>query len=112
MLLLAVLLQIPGPALAADPAKGRDTFKVCAACHSNAPDAIGPSLKGIVGRTAGTLPGFRYSGPLKRSGVQWTPDKLRNFLKSPQSVIPGNRMPYSGTTPEVAADLVAYLATL
>ena len=110
--LLIIAALSAAPSRAADPAHGREAFQVCAACHSGTPEAMGPSLKGVVGRAAGSVPGFRYSGPLKRSGIQWTPDKLRAFVTSPQSLIPGNRMPFSGTSPETAADIVAYLSTI
>lgn len=85
-------------------------FAPCAACHNAAPDALGPDLTGVVGRTAGTVPGFRYSGPLKRSGLVWTPQTLRAWLIDPQATVPGNRMPYSGASPEDADRIVAWLA--
>jgi cytochrome c len=111
-LMLLLLIAAPGPAVAADPVHGRDAFQACAACHSDAAAAIAPSLNGIIGRPAGTLPIFRYSGPLKRSGVVWTAETLRSFIAAPQTVIPGNRMPFSGASPQEAADIVAYLETL
>ena len=110
--LLWLLAAAAVPARAADPIHGRDAFRVCSACHSGAPGAIGPNLEGILGRPAASLPSFRYSGPLKHKGIIWTPDNLQAFLVDPQSVVPGNRMPFSGTTSEIAADIVAYLTTL
>jgi cytochrome c len=81
----------------------------CLACHSEAADAPGPSLKGIVGRSAASLPDFRYSGPLRRSGIVWDEAKLRAFVTDPQSVVPGTRMPYAGTSPQEAARITAAL---
>lgn len=82
---------------------------VCAACHTEAADAPGPSLRGIVGRPAASLPDFRYSGPLRRSGIVWDEAKLKAFVTDPQALVPGTRMPYAGATPEEAARIVAAL---
>ena len=59
----AVVLMaiVTTPAAAADAAHGKVVFQTCAACHSDKPDAIGPSLKGVYGRKAGSLEDFRYS---------------------------------------------------
>ncbi len=37
------------------------------------------------------------------------PDNLVKWLRSPQSVIPGNAMPNTGLTEEDARDIAAYL---
>lgn len=87
-----------------------EVYAPCAACHSGKPDALGPDLAGVLGRTAGSAPGFRYSGPLKRSGIVWTRQTLREWLIDPQALVPGNRMPWSGTSPEEADRIAAYLA--
>ena len=82
------------------------------ACHTGEPDALGPDLRGVVGRKAGSVEGFRYSGPMTRSGVVWTPETLRRYLQDPQSVVPGTRMPINGISASDAASIVTYLATL
>ncbi len=98
------------PAAAADLAHGALVFKTCAACHNDRPGALGPDLKGVVGRPAASAPGFRYSAPMARSGVVWTEDALRSFLKAPQSLVKGNRMPFAGLDrPEDVDDVIAYL---
>jgi cytochrome c len=98
------------PVAAADAAHGAELFKTCAACHSDRPGALGPDLQGVVDRPAGSLPSFRYSGPMSRSGVVWTEGALRAFLKAPQTVIKGNRMPFGGfDEPEDIDDVIAYL---
>ena len=46
----------------ADPAKGADVFKKCAACHNadkGGPNALGPNLWGVVGDTAAAGRGGR-----------------------------------------------------
>ncbi len=52
---LMLLLASAGVASAADATHGKLVFQTCAACHSDKPDAIGPSLKGVFGRKSGSL---------------------------------------------------------
>lgn len=72
-----------------------DATAPCAACHildQSTGRRAGPGLYGIVGKTAGTQPGFAYSAAMKDSGIVWTPETLDAFLASPQGVVPGTRM--------------------
>jgi cytochrome c len=103
----------PGPhAAAADAARGKELFITCAACHTEKPDAIGPSLKGVFGRRSAALDDFRYSNPMKRANVVWDAVTLRAFLVDPQVTVRGNRMPFGGvTSPADADDLAAFLET-
>ncbi len=74
---------------------------------------IGPMLKGIVGRSAGTVAGYTYSAANKNSGITWSPEKLFQYLEKPQRVVPGTKMTYPGMTdPQQRADTIAYLSTL
>jgi cytochrome c len=101
------------PALAADAQHGKEVFQVCAACHTDRPDAIGPSLKGIFGRKAAALDDFRYSNPMKRANLTWDDANLRAYVSDPQAKVPGNRMPFAGLhDPKDADDVIAYLKTL
>jgi len=86
-----------------------EPLAACLACHTEAADAPGPSLNGIVGRPVASLPNFRYSGPLRRSGIVWNEANLRAFITDPQSVAPGTRMPYAGASPQEAARITAAL---
>jgi cytochrome c len=110
-ILIAALLAaaMATPALAQD--HGKQVFQTCAACHTGA-DGLGPDLKGVVGRPAGSLPDFRYSGPMKRSGLTWTPETLHRYLTDPQGVVPGNRMPMAPLSPADADAVIAYLQTM
>lgn len=112
--LVAVLATLSaGSALAAgDAAKGKRVFNKCKACHSLAAGQkrIGPSLHGVFGREAGTLPGFNYSRAMKESRIVWSPETLSEYLTKPKSFIPGNRMAFAGLRKEQdLADLMAYL---
>jgi cytochrome c len=101
------------PAAAADLDHGRQVFRACAPCHSEKPDAIGPSLKGVVGRKSASLADFRYSGPMRRAKLVWDDGNLRQFLADPQAKVAGTRMPFGGLTDaRDIDDVVAYLATL
>ena len=60
---------------AADPAKGEQVFKKCAACHNADPggaNALGPGLFGVMGKPHGAHPGFAYSDALKGVPGTWT----------------------------------------
>lgn len=105
-----------GPAWAqGDTSAGQKIFSTeCAVCHSNVPggSGYGPSLAGVVGRKAGSLPGFDYSSALKSSGLVWNKATLSQFLTGPSQLVPGTTM--QATVPSTAerTDLIAYLATL
>ena len=103
-----------GTAQAQDAQKGQKVFAQCAACHAtDGHNGVGPSLKGIIGRKAGTAPGFHYSHAMKRFGKTWDASLLNTYVANPQALVPGNVMPFSGLPgAEDRADLVAYLATL
>jgi cytochrome c len=84
-----------------------------AICHSTAPgrNVIGPSLHAVVGRKAGSAPGFNYSPALQASGVVWTPANLDSWLTSPRAVVPQTRMSFAGLHASAdRADVIAFLA--
>jgi cytochrome c len=109
----AAMLFLSVYAHAADLDHGKQVFAACAACHTEKPDAIGPSLKGVVGRKSGALDDFRYSGPMRRANLVWDEVTLRQFVANPQAKVPGTRMPFDGLSGEKDVDdVVAYLATL
>jgi cytochrome c len=111
--LLVLLALAAGPAAAADAEHGKVLFETCAACHSDRPDALGPSLKGVFGRHAASLDGFRYSNPMKRANLVWDEANLRDYISNPQAKVKGNRMPYGGmSNPGDVDDVVDYLKTL
>jgi cytochrome c2 len=98
---------------AADPEKGKAVFEQCAACHSldGSGDYDGPTLKGIMGRKAGSLEDYRYSAAMKRADVVWDAATLDKYVTDPQALIPGNRMAFAGIADkDQRDDLIAYLA--
>ena len=101
------------PAFAASADHGKTLYTACQACHTEKPDALGPSLKGVVGRKSASLEDFRYSPAMKRANLTWDEATLRDYLRDPQTKVKGNRMPFSGFANAADADdVVAYLVTL
>lgn len=110
---ILLLALAPSSVVAADVDHGKALYQTCAACHTERPDALGPSLKGVVGRKSAALEDFRYSNPMKRANLVWDEDNLREYIKDPQAKVKGNRMPYAGLTDgKDVDDIVAYLKTL
>ncbi|WP_431280651.1 c-type cytochrome [Humitalea sp. 24SJ18S-53] len=113
LLLAVALVATAPPARAADPARGEEKFaQDCVACHTMTGEhGLGPGLRGVIGRRAGSLEDFRYSPAMRRSAVVWSPATLEAFLAEPQGVVRGNRMPFGGVENATdRADIVAYLA--
>jgi cytochrome c len=78
---------------------GEKVFKkFCMACHTveAGKNKIGPSLDGVVGRKAGTAPGFNYSDAMKNSGITWNNEILEKYLADPKGTVPGNKMAFAG----------------
>ena len=114
---ITALLIVCGSAVHAecDPEPGRKQYAKCAACHAVEPEVhgAGPSLSGIVGRTAGTQPEFLYSEVMTDAEIVWDAHSLSAFLKEPQSLVPGNVMPFGGMRNDAQREaLICYLATL
>ena len=96
-----------------DPEAGRKLFATaCGACHALDSNKVGPKLDGVVGRRAGSVPGYPYSAALARAGVTWNSETLDKWLAGPQAFVPGAQMPF--TLPDAARrrDIIAYLRTL
>ena len=110
---LAVSTIVASAQEAGDAAAGEKVFARCKICHQigeGAKNAVGPVLNGVVGRKAGTVEGYNYSAANKDSGIVWTDDKLREYLKNPRGVVPGTKMIFPGLTSEKDLDnVIAYL---
>jgi cytochrome c len=119
--LIAIAAMVAAASLAApawaagDAAAGAVTFKAkCGLCHSvvAGKNGVGPSLFGVVGRGAGSAPGYSYSAANKASGKTWDEASLDTYLTNPKAFVPGTKMVFPGLAN--AADrgnVIAYLAT-
>ena len=111
MLLGLMVLVVTGSAWAESAAvRGRQIYERCQGCHSIDRDRAGPRHRGLFGRRAGTVPGFKYSDAMRRSGIVWTAATLDRFLAAPTKAVPGTTMGFDGVKdPRERADLIAYL---
>jgi cytochrome c len=115
----ALVLAVAGMADAATSAPadsqqqvqhGEQVYARCQACHALAQDRVGPHHCGLLGRRAGSVPGFAYSQAMKDSRITWDEKTLNQFLSGPLKAVPGTSMTYDGV-PDAKdrADLIAYL---
>ncbi len=102
-----------GAALAQDAAAGETSFKKCMPCHDVGDDAknkVGPMLNGLAGRKSGTIEGFNYSDANKNSGIVWSEETFKDYIKDPRAKVPGTKMIFPGIKNEKeAGDLWTYL---
>lgn len=94
---------------------GKNAFTACVGCHSvdGVSKPTGPSLKGVVGRQAGTQEDFKtYSKGMKDSGVTWDDASLDSFLAAPAKFVKGTMMFMNVGNEKTRKDLIAYLKTL
>lgn len=89
----AVLLVVTClSAFAGDPTAGEAIFKRnCIVCHAIGPGAatrVGPELNGVIGRKAGSVPGYNYSQANKTSGIVWDEATFTKYIADPRGVVP------------------------
>ncbi len=75
----------------------RQFARKCSICHSLGEDhanRAGPSLIGVFGRKAGSVPGYAYSKTLKEADFIWTAETIdKLFAQGPEHFVPGSKMP-------------------
>jgi len=117
-LLMGASLSAAAAGAKVDVENGKTIFtQRCGICHavSNAPGGpvAGPSMVGIVGRKAATVPGFTmYSPALKGSGLTRNSKSLDEFLAMPMQKVPGTTMPMMLPDAKERTDVIAYMGTL
>src|SRR5690606_38379406 len=84
-----------------DLARGAVVFKKCIACHEleRPRNKMGPHLNGLLGRKAGSIEGYKYSQAMKEAGAAglvWDDAKLKEFIATPKSTVPGTSMRFFG----------------
>src|SRR5580692_1998896 len=109
---IAVVLALghSAPSFAAgDPDHGAKVYRQCMICHSLDKNGIGPSHRDVFGRTAGSVPDYRYSAALKGSNIVWNETTLDHWLTNPQALVPGTKMMFSVDDAQDRADVIAFL---
>ena len=112
---LVAWLAMAGPAFAqtAEMARGAEVYDDrCSGCHVLDGVGQGPSLRGVIGRKAGTLAGFDFTPALKASSLTWSAANLERWLVGPQKLVPGTAMTAVVPDAHERSDLIAYLAAL
>lgn len=119
LIALSAALLSPLTSHAADEgmaAAGRQLFNHhCTACHSldTSQNAFGPSLVGVLGRPAASVPRFAYSKAMQASGLTWNEDNLRKWISDNEALVPGTRMRHVSITDKAEQDyLISFLRTL
>ena len=113
------ILDSPGPARRFHPtaeiSNGERQFaRKCSVCHTLEADGrrrAGPTLFGVFGRRAGSLPDYPYSQALLDSDIIWSAETVaRLFTDGPDVVTPGTKMPIQRMkNKQDRDDLIAYL---
>lgn len=109
----SLAFSLPLSATEGDPARGAKLYDSrCGACHSIDRNRVGPRHFALLGREAGTQPGYRYSKALKDSKLVWDESNLERWLADPQKVIRGQKMGFRVRKAEDRSDIVAFLSFL
>ncbi len=109
----AVLACHALPAAAQSLERGQALFESrCVACHSLDENRVGPALRTVLGRHAGTASGYFYTEAMAAAKHVWDRPKLKAWLTNPEDVVPGQGMNYRLDLPQDREDVVAYLASL
>lgn len=92
----------------------RQFMRKCSICHAleDGPSRkAGPTLHGVFGRRAGTVPGYRYSTTLDGADIVWSDQTIDQlFDLGPDHYIPGSKMPMQRiTAPQDRRDLINFL---
>lgn len=108
----AVTLGSAAMAADGDAAKGKKVYNKCKACHvvDAEKNRVGPHLKGLIGRVAGTVEGYKYSKANKESGITWTEQVLFEYLENPKKYMKGTKMAFPGLRKEQDRwNVIAYI---
>lgn len=112
---VAILSAFGVNAQEGDASAGATVFNKCKACHVADTDQnkVGPSLNGLIGRTAGTHPGFVYSSAMidaGKAGLKWDEATLRDYLHNPRAKVKGTKMAFVGLKDDTEiTNLLTYL---
>ncbi|MCR9123749.1 MAG: cytochrome c family protein [Phyllobacteriaceae bacterium] len=111
-----MLISTSAHAMDGDPVAGEEVFRTCSTCHNveEERNKVGPHLINVIGRTPGTVEGFRYSRAMTEfgeGGAVWDEETIAQYLADPRGFVRGNRMAFVGLkSEEEIANVIAYLA--
>lgn len=93
-----------------NPIRGAVIYEAkCGACHSLDANRVGPKHRGVFGRKAAAVPGYRYSAALKKAGITWNTQTLDCWLHGPTKMAPGTTMGFRLSNAQERADIISYL---
>lgn len=127
--LIACLMAFALPVHAGDAASGEKLFKQCKSCHAVTKDdgtavvkggKTGPNLWAMVGRTAGSVEGFKYGDDLTAvgaAGLVWDEASLAAWMTDPGALLSeklgeGAKSKMTFKLKTGGEDVAAYLASL
>ncbi len=115
VMLCALAAPVSGAAVCT-PDEDSRAFNRCRVCHAESPERpslAGPNLWNVVDRRAGARDDYRYSQAVIDSGLTWDEATLRQYLRDPSGVIPGNRMSAPPIRDEKLLDaIICHLSSL
>ncbi len=114
-----------------DAKKGERVFRRCVTCHAvgdNARNKVGPVQNDLIGRSAGTVEGYKYSklnAAAGEAGLKWTEENLFAYLPDPTKFLKTwltengakdqakgrSKMVFKLRKADDRADVIAYLKT-
>lgn len=111
--LVAIGTVQPSRAAGQGEQDGKSLFeKRCAGCHALDTDHEGPRLRGVFGRPAGKVKGFKYSDALRKAKVTWDETELGKWLTDTESVAPDNDMGFRVPKQAERVAIISYLKSL
>jgi cytochrome c len=107
---VAMLSACGSPIDEAAAARGRIAAETCLTCHSfDSQHKIGPHLRKVMGRTAGSVPGYEFSEAMRNSNIVWTDKTLQQYLTAPLQMVPGTKMAMAPLTQQQVTDVVEFI---
>jgi cytochrome c len=110
---LFTFVALPRLGQAESGERGKELFeKRCSGCHALDKDKEGPRLRGVYGRTSGTVPSFQYSDALKAAHITWDAATLDKWLAGPEQFVPDSDMAFQLVKADERVEVIAYLKQL